>query len=79
VSTVLIPSDNEKDLKDLPAVIKKALKIVLVEHMDEVLAHALAVADPASFLKDGFHEIDDIYEVPGGPKATEIAHPAGVN
>ena len=79
VDTVIIPKDNEKDLKDLPAIIKKAITVIPVEHMDEVLAHALAVADPASFLKDGIHDIDDIYEVPRTPKGTEVAHPAGVN
>jgi ATP-dependent Lon protease len=79
VDTVIIPKDNEKDLKDLPAAIKKAITFIPVEHMDEVLAAALAVADPASFLKDGIHDIDDIYEVPRTPKGTEVAHPAGVN
>lgn len=79
VDTVIIPKDNEKDLKDLPASIKKAITIIPVEHMDEVLALALAVADPESFLKDGAHDIDDIYEVPKSPKATDVAHPAGVN
>ena len=79
VDTVLIPKDNEKDLKDLPPSIKKALNIILVEHMDEVLALALAVADPETFLKDGVHDIDDIYEFPKAPKATDVAHPAGVN
>ncbi len=34
VDTVIVPKDNEKDLKDLPPIIKKNLRIVLVEHMD---------------------------------------------
>ena len=79
IDTAIIPKENEKDIKDLPAIIKKAIKIIPVEHMDEVLAHALAVADPDSFLKDGMHDIDDIYEVPRTPKTTEVPHPAGVN
>ncbi|MCA9509760.1 MAG: endopeptidase La [Myxococcota bacterium] len=83
VEKVLVPKENEKDLRDLPAVITRSLEIVLVEHMDEVLAHALAIGDPATFLKDGFHEIDDIYEVPGGAlppgAAGDVRHPAGVN
>jgi ATP-dependent Lon protease len=81
VDTVIIPKDNEKDLKDLPPVIKKNLKIIPVEHMDEVLSQALAVADPENFLLDGMHELDDIYEVPPGARAaqTDVAHPAGVN
>jgi len=81
VDTVIVPKENEKDLKDLPTVIKKSLRIILVEHMDEVLAEALAVSDPSSFLKSGFHELDDIYEVPRGPVGTtgDVPHPAGVN
>jgi ATP-dependent Lon protease len=79
VTTVIIPKENEKDIKDLPAIIKKAITIIPVEHMDEVLFHALAVADPSAFLQEGIHDIDDIYEVPKSPKSTEVAHPAGVN
>ena len=81
VDTVVIPKDNEKDLKDLPAVIKKNLQIVLVEHMDEVLCHALAVPDPESFLKSGIHDLDEIYELPRttGGTPTDVPHPAGVN
>ncbi len=79
VDTVIIPKENEKDLKDLPATIKKAMTIIPVEHMDEVLANALAVADPSTFLKDGSHDFDDIYEVPTNPTETSVPHPAGVN
>ncbi len=41
LKTILVPVENEKDLKDLPAIISKELEIILVEHMDEVLSHAL--------------------------------------
>jgi ATP-dependent Lon protease len=67
IDTVLVPSENEKDLKEIPAKIKRGLKIVLVEEMDEVLAHALALDDPSSFLHKGDHDIDDIYDVPRAP------------
>jgi ATP-dependent Lon protease len=83
VDTVIVPSENAKDLKDLPSVIKKNIKIIPVEHMDEVLRLALAVPNPDHFLNeaDGIHEIEDIYIVPGGIKqaTTELPHPAGVN
>ena len=45
IRKVLIPADNEKDLKDIPASIAKQLEIVTVEHMDEVMTHALVLAD----------------------------------
>ncbi len=79
IDTVIIPEENEKDIKDLPATIKKAITIIPVEHMDEVLANALAVASPDTFLQGGIHDIDDIYEVPKTPKSTDVPHPAGVN
>ncbi|MBT8373426.1 MAG: endopeptidase La, partial [Deltaproteobacteria bacterium] len=41
IKKILIPNENEKDLKDIPRSISKQLEIVPVEHMDEVLTHAL--------------------------------------
>jgi ATP-dependent protease La len=39
--TVLIPKDNERDIADLPQVVRDGLEIVPVASMDEVLARAL--------------------------------------
>lgn len=41
ITTVLLPRENEKDLEDVPATVLNKLEISFVEHMDEVLAHAL--------------------------------------
>jgi len=41
VKTVLIPQENEKDLADIPDNVKGALEIIPVEHVSEVLTHAL--------------------------------------
>ena len=41
IETVLIPSENEKDLAEIPQNIKDGLKIIPVEHVDEVLRLAL--------------------------------------
>ncbi|MBK7947322.1 MAG: endopeptidase La [Deltaproteobacteria bacterium] len=86
IDTVLIPKDNEKDLKDLPDIIKKNIRLIPVTHMDEVLREALVVTDPNRFLTDGdgTHEIEEIYIVPGHhprplPIGSELPHPAGVN
>lgn len=46
VKRVIIPKENEKDLKDIPAHILKDIKIVLVEHMDEVLKEAIVSEGP---------------------------------
>jgi ATP-dependent Lon protease len=39
--TVIIPRKNEKDLRDIPEEIRKSMKLVLVESMDQVLEAAL--------------------------------------
>ena len=44
ITTVLIPKENEKDLEEIPDNVKKALTIIPVNHVDEVLKHALARA-----------------------------------
>jgi ATP-dependent Lon protease len=41
LKTVIIPKDNEKDLVDIPSNIVKALEVILVESVDEVLKVAL--------------------------------------
>jgi ATP-dependent Lon protease len=45
IKKIIIPKENEKDLKDIPVTISKHLEIVSVEHMDEVLPHALVLAE----------------------------------
>jgi ATP-dependent Lon protease len=45
VVTVLIPSENEKDLKEIPSNVKEGLTIIPVSHVSEVLKHAL-VSEP---------------------------------
>ena len=46
VKHVLIPKENEKDLKDIPDKIKKDVDIKLVSHMDEVLEAAIISDEP---------------------------------
>jgi ATP-dependent Lon protease len=41
VKTIIIPQDNEKDLKEIRESILKDIKIKIVEHMDEVLEAAI--------------------------------------
>ena len=44
IKTVLIPKDNEKDLAEIPDNVKRAMDIVPVHSVDEVLARALTKA-----------------------------------
>ncbi len=41
IKKVIIPKRNEKDLEDIPKYIKKDMKFIPVETMDEVLSNAL--------------------------------------
>jgi ATP-dependent Lon protease len=49
IDTVLIPKENRKDLRDIPRRVLKATRVVLVEHMDQVLREALCLSDPEAF------------------------------
>ena len=44
LKTVVIPKRNKKDLVEIPQRVKRGVRIVLVEHMDEVLAETLLVS-----------------------------------
>jgi ATP-dependent Lon protease len=48
VRKVLLPKENEIDLREVPAEAKEQLEIVLVKHMDEVLRELGLVAAPVS-------------------------------
>ena len=41
INEVIIPKDNQKDLPDIPELIRNVMKLHFVEHMDEVLRIAL--------------------------------------
>ena len=63
VKTVIIPQENEKDLKEIRESILKDIKIKIVEHMDEVLEAAIisdvpvlrdiAIPPPTMAIDDG--------------------------
>ena len=42
IKTVVLPKDNEKDIADVPANVRKELKFVFVGHMDDVVKIAFA-------------------------------------
>jgi ATP-dependent Lon protease len=58
VTTVIIPEENQKDLKDIPESVLGAITIVPVKHMDDVLRVALAVANPDEFLREPSMVVD---------------------
>ena len=46
IDTVLVPRENRKDLREIPKRVLKSMRVVLIEHMDQVLREALALNDP---------------------------------
>ncbi|MCB9983111.1 MAG: endopeptidase La [Rhodospirillales bacterium] len=59
IKKVLIPQDNEKDLEEIPANVKKELEIVAVSTIDEVLTHALLEV-PKPISRDSDKKIEEI-------------------
>ena len=53
VATILIPKDNVRDLKEVPAEVLKGLDIVPVEHASEVLLKALDASEAEIFSGGG--------------------------
>ena len=51
IRTVLVPSENEKDILDIPANISRTVDLQLVDHMDQVLRKSLVLSDPDGFLR----------------------------
>jgi ATP-dependent Lon protease len=48
ITTILVPKENRKDLREIPKRVLQTTRVVLVEHMDEVLREALVLSDPES-------------------------------
>lgn len=49
IKTVILPSENERDLQDVPDMVRSKLKFVFAERVDEVLKTALSF-QPAPFI-----------------------------
>ncbi len=52
IKTVIIPKENDKELKEINPKVLKNLEIILVENMDEVLKIALDLEDPSTLFKE---------------------------
>ncbi|MBK6683429.1 MAG: endopeptidase La [Deltaproteobacteria bacterium] len=51
LKTILIPKENEKDLHEVPKSVLDELEVIPVDHMDEVLKHALVLEDREAFFR----------------------------
>ncbi len=51
IRTIIVPRENRKDLREVPQKVRKAMTIVLVDYVDEVLREALVLEKPAEFAR----------------------------
>ncbi|KYG66542.1 endopeptidase La [Bdellovibrio bacteriovorus] len=51
IKIIICPKENEKDLKDIPKDVMKDLKVILVDHVDQVLINALDIKNPKELFK----------------------------
>jgi ATP-dependent Lon protease len=52
IRKVLIPSENEKDIEEIPTTVLKTVELELVSHVDQVLKKALVLNDPESLFRN---------------------------
>ncbi len=50
IHTVLVPAGSERELSQIPAMARRAIQLVTVDHMDDVLRMALRLPEPEKFL-----------------------------
>jgi ATP-dependent Lon protease len=75
ITTVLIPSENEKDLAEIPASVKEHLEIVPVSHVDEVLARALTEAVEAiEWTETDEHATEPVVHPHGSSETAAVRH-----
>ena len=78
ITTVVIPRENRKDLREVPRRVLKATRIVLVEHADEVLREALCLSDSDALFgppRESWEYIDGELVVKNGGKPVESVAP----
>ena len=51
IKTLVAPKENQKDWSDVPEEIQDEIEVIWVDHMDQVLGHALDIDDPDAFME----------------------------
>jgi ATP-dependent Lon protease len=75
MSKIIIPEENWKDLKEIPAKILKQFEVVAASHMDDVLIRAIII-EPGESL---FKEQEEIVSPELIPKQDEALSPLRIN
>jgi ATP-dependent Lon protease len=71
IKKVLIPSENEKDIEEIPATVLKTVELELVSHVDQVLKKALILDDPESLFRHAPVETQPKDDAPGFAEKVE--------
>jgi ATP-dependent Lon protease len=76
ISEVIIPEENSKDLKEIPAKILKQIDVITASHMDDVLLRAIVLQDGETLFKE---EPEEIIPPELLPKPEEAVEPFQIN
>ncbi len=68
VRTMIIPRENLKDVRDVPKRVREKMRIIPVDHMDEVLRLALTLDDADAFFKSAAEKFH-VKPLEGTPEA----------
>lgn len=75
IASVIMPKENEKDLKDVPEEARANLKFIFVDTMDEVLEHALAERlEPLPDIEELMDELASEEQKDGRVSGSGLAH-----
>ena len=72
IHTVLVPAGCERELSQVPASVRRAVHLVTVEHMDDVLRMALRLPEPEKFLTSPTEMMD--WQIPQAAAASGARH-----
>ena len=76
ISEVIIPDENSKDLKEIPAKILKRIEVITASHMDDVLSRAIILPSGDTLFTE---EDDEMVPPELIPKQEEAAKPFRIN
>jgi ATP-dependent Lon protease len=79
IRQVMVPAENAKEVKELPAPLRKGMQITQVKHIDEVLAFVLAdKAETANFVESSENTAIEKHQTPR-PRRSTAERPAVIN
>jgi ATP-dependent Lon protease len=70
MKTVLFPEENRKDIKEIPLRIRKAMRLIPVEFVDDVLREALVLEHPDQFMKKAVAAVEEVKPVDPTPQVS---------